>query len=45
MIRVREVVTGVRYPGRKWFDNETGRMFVADNKWENGKYVSGQVKV
>jgi len=42
---IREVVTGLRYPWSILFDDETERMYVADNKWENGKYVSGQVKV
>jgi len=40
-----EVVTGLRYPWNILFDDETGRMYVADNKWENDKWVSGQVKV
>jgi len=42
---IREVVTGLRDPMRIWFDDETGRMYVADNKWENNKYVSGQLNV
>jgi len=42
---IREVKSGLRDPFRILLDNETGRMYVADNKGENNKYVSGQVKV
>jgi hypothetical protein len=28
-----------------WFDERSGRLYVADNKLENGEYVAGHVKV
>jgi len=43
---MREVVSGLRYPSGICFDDETGRLYVGDNKWSllTG-YTSGQVKV
>ena len=41
----RIVVSGLRKPLRLWFDEQTGRLYIADNKRENRKYVSGNVKV
>jgi hypothetical protein len=42
---IREVVTGLRSPGRICLDEHNGRLYVADNKWENSAYVAGQVKI
>jgi hypothetical protein len=42
---IREVVTGHRSPVRMCLDEHNGRLYVADNKWENDKYVAGQVKI
>jgi hypothetical protein len=41
----RTIVSGLTGAVRLWFDEQTGRLYVADNKWKNGKYVSGNVKV
>jgi DNA-binding beta-propeller fold protein YncE len=41
----RTVVSGLRGPLRLRFDEQTGRLYIADNKWEKAKYVSGNVKV
>jgi DNA-binding beta-propeller fold protein YncE len=41
----RTVVSGLRGPLRLRFDEQTGRLYIAHNKWENDKYVSGNVKV
>jgi len=45
LIGLRELLSGLKYPSRIWFNDETGQLLVGDNKWENGKWVSGQVKV
>ena len=42
---IREVVSGLRYPLRIWFDDITGRLYVAENKYENDEYVRGPIKV
>jgi hypothetical protein len=42
---IREVVTGLKAPVRMCLDEHNGRLYVADNNWENRKYVAGQVKV
>lgn len=42
---IREVVSGLRYPFRMFFDELNGKLYVADNYWENGNYVSGNIKV
>ena len=42
---VREVAPGLRYPMRMSYDEKTGRLYVGDNHFEGGKYVSGTVKV
>jgi DNA-binding beta-propeller fold protein YncE len=41
----RTVVSDLTGPRRLRFDEQTGRLYIADNKWENGKYVSGVIKV
>lgn len=42
---VREVVSGLKHPTRLCFDEEMNRLYVADDKWQSDKWVSGQVKV
>ena len=42
---IGEVLSDLRVPSRIWFDEQTARLYVADNTWDNGKYVSGCVKV
>jgi hypothetical protein len=42
---IKTVVSGLEKPLRMWFDEQTGRLFVADNKWEDKKWVSGHLKV
>ena len=42
---IREVVSDLRIPTRIWFDEQTGRLYVADDMFENDKFVSGKVKV
>ena len=42
---IRTVVSGLISPLRLWFDQQTGRLYIADNKWGNEKYISGNVKV
>ena len=39
------VVSDPRSPSRLWFDEQTGRLYIADNKWEDEMYVSGNVQV
>jgi DNA-binding beta-propeller fold protein YncE len=41
----RTVVSGLRGALPLRFDEQTGRLYIGDNKWENEKYVSGNVKV
>jgi DNA-binding beta-propeller fold protein YncE len=41
----RTVVSDLRVPLRLRFDEKTGRLYIADNKWENEKCISGNVKV
>jgi hypothetical protein len=42
---IREVMPGLRYPCRMQFDLDAGRLYVADNKCENGEWISGHVTV
>ena len=42
---IREVVTGLRWPMRMCLDEHNGRLYVADDSWENDKYVKGRVKI
>jgi hypothetical protein len=45
---IREVVkvaTDLKGPVRMCLDEHNGRLYVADNTWENGRYVAGQVTV
>jgi DNA-binding beta-propeller fold protein YncE len=39
---IRAVVSGLRDPCRTWFNDETGRLHVAENKWENSTWVGSQ---
>jgi hypothetical protein len=42
---IREVLTKMRGVLRMSLDVYTGRLYVADCKWENKAWISGQVKV
>jgi DNA-binding beta-propeller fold protein YncE len=42
---MRPVVCGLNGPVRMWFDKLSGRLYVADNKYKNKTYTSGQVKI
>jgi len=42
---LREAVSGLRGPMRIWLDERTSRLYIGDNKIENGTWVSGQLKV
>ena len=42
---VSELVSGLRHASRLWFDEDTGRLYIADNKYENKDWVSGHVTV
>jgi DNA-binding beta-propeller fold protein YncE len=42
---IREVVTRLNGPLRMWFDENTGRLYVADNEWGKQMYVTGNVKI
>jgi len=42
---IREVVSDLRDPLRVSFDEDTGRLYVGDNKLDNGKWVSGKLIV
>ena len=42
---VRQILAGSKSTFRMCFDDETGRLYAAECKWKNGKYVSGQVNV
>ena len=42
---VRDLVTDVDGPERLAFDDVNGLLYVADNKFTNGRYSTGQVKV
>ena len=42
---IRKVVSDLTGPYSIWFNDMFGRLFVADNVWENDKYVSGRIKV
>jgi DNA-binding beta-propeller fold protein YncE len=41
----RQVVSGLSAPVRMWFDARVGRLYIADNKYENKTYKSGQIKI
>ena len=44
---IRKVVSDVRFAYRIWFDDERGRLYVADNEQESdsGEWISGMVSV
>jgi hypothetical protein len=46
LTNVREIISDFSgKPSRMWFDEHTSRLYVADNVWDNGEYISGQIKV
>jgi hypothetical protein len=42
---IREVVSGLGYPSRMSFDEQTGRLYIADNNSENKTFAGGNIKV
>lgn len=42
----REVITDLSgKPSRMWYDEDTCKLYIADNVWDNCEYVSGQLRV
>lgn len=43
---IRELLSGFsNEPCRLWIDEQSGRMFVAENKWQETSYISGHIQI